>query len=65
MCRSNINFQELVVRAVTERSREYAFQALLFDPATQAVLSMRRIRQMFDEMWEAERELLHDYTDTC
>lgn len=61
LCRSNINFQELVVRAIRERSRELAFQALLFDPATQAVLSIKRIRQLFDEMWEAEEELLAAY----
>jgi alpha-galactosidase len=61
MCRSNINFQEMVVRAIRQKSRKYARQALLFDPATQAVLSMKRIGQMFDEMWEAERELLAYY----
>jgi len=62
MCRTNIIFQEMTVRAVTERSREFAFQALLFDPSTQAVLSVKRIRQMFDEMWEAEGELLSAYS---
>ena len=62
MCRTNIIFQEMVVRAITERSRELAFQALLFDPATRGVLSIRRIRQMFDEMWEAEEDLLTAYS---
>jgi len=52
----------MVVRAIAERSRESAFQALLFDPATQAVLSPRRMRQMFDEMWEAEGDLLSAYS---
>jgi len=62
MCRSNINCQEMVVRAVTERSRQCAFEALLFDPATQAVLGLKRMKQMFDEMWEAEEELLTHYS---
>lgn len=53
---------DVVVRAIAERSRECAFQALLFDPATQAVLSPRRMRQMFDEMWEAEGDLLSAYS---
>jgi alpha-galactosidase len=62
LCRSNVDFQEMVVRAIAERSRECAFQALMFDPATQAVLSIRRMRQMFDEMWEAEGDLLSAYS---
>jgi alpha-galactosidase len=61
MCRSNINFQEMVVRAIRAKSRECARQALLFDPATQAVMNMKRIGQMFDEMWKAEQGLLAYY----
>jgi alpha-galactosidase len=61
MCRSNITFQELVVHAIRRRSRQAARQALLFDPATQAVLSVKRIGQLFDEMWEAEAHLLRAY----
>jgi alpha-galactosidase len=62
LCRTNIIFQEMTVRAVTEKSREAAFQALLFDPSTQAVLNVRRIKEMFDEMWEAEEHLLTTYS---
>jgi len=62
MCRSNIDFQDMTVRAIRARSRDLARQALLFDPATQAVLSTRRIGQMFDEIWEAEGELLTEYS---
>ena len=51
----------LVGRAIRAKSRDYARQALLYDPATQAVLNMKRIGQMFDEMWEAEQELLTYY----
>lgn len=61
LCRSNVDFQELVVHAIHERSREKAFQALLFDPSTQAVLSIKHTRELFDEMWAAEKELLTAY----
>jgi alpha-galactosidase len=62
LCRSNVDFQELVVDAIREQSRDLARQALLFDPATQAVLSVRRTAQLFDEMWDAEKDLLGYYS---
>jgi alpha-galactosidase len=46
---------ELMVRAVLERDREAACLALLLDPLTAAVCSPAEIRQLFDELWEAER----------
>jgi alpha-galactosidase len=46
---------ELMVEAVLERKREAALQALMLDPLTAAVCSPQEIRQMFDEMWVAER----------
>jgi len=61
LCRSNVDFQELVVHAIREQSRDLARQALLFDPAAQAVLSVKRAGELFDEMWEAERDLLTAY----
>lgn len=60
--RTNIIFQEMVVNAIRQRSREAAYHALLLDPSTQAVLAVKRIREMFDEMWEAEGELLASYS---
>ena len=56
--RSNIACQELAVRAVLDRDREAAFHALCLDPLTAAVLPLHKIREMFDEMWEAEKDLL-------
>jgi alpha-galactosidase len=47
---------ELLVRAVLERDRDAALHALLLDPLTAAVCSPAEIRQMFDEMWAAQRE---------
>ena len=61
MCRSNVDFQEMVVQAVRERSRERAFHALMLDPQTQAVLNLKQMRRMFDELWEAEGDLLASY----
>jgi alpha-galactosidase len=56
--RSNVAVQELAVEAFLTRSREAAFQAVALDPLTAAVLPLHRIREMFDEMWEAEKDLL-------
>lgn len=55
---SNIAVQELAVRAFLDRDREAAFHACALDPLTRAVCSLDQIRAMFDELWEAERELL-------
>jgi alpha-galactosidase len=46
---------ELMVQAVIERDREPALMALMLDPLTAAVCSPDEIRQMFEEMWEAEQ----------
>jgi alpha-galactosidase len=46
---------ELMVQAVLERDREAALRALMLDPLSAAVCSPDEIRQMFEEMWEAER----------
>jgi alpha-galactosidase len=46
---------ELMVQAVLERDRQAALRALMLDPLSAAVCSPDEIRQMFEEMWEAER----------
>ncbi len=46
---------ELMVQAVVDRDREAALGALMLDPLTAAVCSPEEVRQMFEEMWEAER----------
>ncbi|MDX1932444.1 MAG: alpha-galactosidase [Capsulimonadales bacterium] len=55
---TNIAPQELAVRAVQERNREYAYHAVLLDPLARAVCSLDRLRVMFDELWDAEGDLL-------
>ena len=49
---------DLLVQALLEEDREAAVQALLLDPLTAAVCSLGEIRQMFDEMAEAQRAYL-------
>jgi alpha-galactosidase len=56
--RTNIAVQELAVQAAMRKSKTAAFQAVALDPLTSAVLPLHRIREMFDEMWAAERDLL-------
>ena len=62
LSRANVAVQELGVVAVLERSREAAFHAVCLDPLTAAVLSLREIRQMFDEMWDAHGAELDAYS---
>ncbi|MFQ6097296.1 MAG: alpha-glucosidase/alpha-galactosidase, partial [Armatimonadota bacterium] len=56
--RSNIGLQEMAVHAILERDRHKAFQAVCLDPLASAVLTLDEIRQMVDEMFEAEAEWL-------
>ncbi len=60
--RSNVAVQELAVEAFLTRNRKAAFQAVAVDPLTAALLPLHRIREMFDEMWAAEEDLL-EYFD--
>ena len=61
LCRANVSVQELTVRAILDRNPEAAFQALAVDPSTAAVLTLKRTRELFNEMWEAEGDLLSAY----
>lgn len=57
---TNVAVQELAVKAFLERDKEAAFHACALDPLTASVLSLPDIRKMFNELWDAEGELL-DY----
>jgi len=54
--RTNINVQELAVKAALEQDRTAALQAIMFDPLTSAVLTPREIEKMVEEMFKAEAE---------
>ena len=56
--RSNMAVYELGVKAALEHDRQAALHALLLDPLTAAVCSPAEIKQMFDELFEAEKEYL-------
>lgn len=60
--RTNVNVQELAVEAVLHKSREAAYHAVALDPLTAAILPLKQIRAMFDEMWEAEGDRLDYFT---
>ena len=55
---SNIVVQELAVRAVIDKDRDAAFHACAMDPLTRSVCSLDQTRSMFEELWEAEGDLL-------
>jgi len=56
--RSNISVQELTVKALVEKKRDFVFQAIMLDPLTAAVLSLDQVQKMVEEMFEAERKYL-------
>ncbi len=55
---TNIAPQELAVRAVLDRDRDAAYHACLLDPLTKSVCTLDQTRQLFDELWDAEGDLL-------
>ena len=55
---SSIAVQELAVRAVLDRDREAAFHACALDPLTAATVPLPKIREMFEELWDAEGDRL-------
>lgn len=61
VCASNMAYFDLAATACIERSKEAAIHALMLDPLTAAVLTPGQIRQMTNEMFEAERDFLPGY----
>jgi len=61
LCQQHMAVHELMAIALLEENREAAFHALALDPLTAAVCSLEEIRQMFDEMVEAEKEDLPEF----
>ncbi|MDQ3541965.1 MAG: alpha-galactosidase [Chloroflexota bacterium] len=56
--RTNVNVQELAVRAALIGEREHVYHAVMLDPLTSAVLTRDQIRTMTDELFDAHRALL-------
>ena len=59
LCQSNMAFFDLAVSAVLEKDKEKAFYALTIDPLTSAVCSLKEIRNMFNELYESEKEYIN------
>lgn len=56
--RAHMAVHELVVEAVLERDVNKARYALMLDPLTAAVCSLKEIDSLFEELWNAERDSL-------
>ena len=54
--------ESLTVEAAMKKSREMVYQAVYMDPLSSAVCSLEEIRRMVDELFEANRAFLGDYT---
>ena len=61
MMRTNINVQDLVVRAILEQKREHVYHAAMLDPNTSATLTLPKITELVDEMFEAHGKLIPRY----
>jgi alpha-galactosidase len=55
---TNINMQLMTVEAALTCKREAVYQAAMLDPHTAAELSLDRIRQLCDDMFEAHGDIL-------
>lgn len=53
-----VGTQELAAEAAVRCDREMVFRAIALDPLTAAVLTLPRIREMVDALFEAERQYL-------
>ncbi len=62
ICESNLRMIELAAIACLEKSREAAIHALMLDPLTAAVCSPAEIRQMTNELFEAEKDFLPEFS---
>jgi alpha-galactosidase len=58
LIRTNINVQELTVRALTSETREHIYHAAMMDPHTSAELDLDQIWSLVDDLIEAHGEWL-------
>ena len=61
LMRSQINVQELTVRALLDENREHIYHAAYMDPHTAAELDLRQIRNLVDDLIEAHGAMLPDW----
>jgi len=58
---TSAQIEEMVVEAGLAGDREMVYQALCYDPLSAAVLSLKEIRDMVDEMFEANKDYLPQF----
>ena len=58
---TSAQIEELAVEGSLSGDREMIYQAICYDPLTAAVCSLREIRSMVDEMFEANKEWLPQF----
>ncbi|WP_171169588.1 alpha-glucosidase/alpha-galactosidase [Ruegeria sp. HKCCA0370] len=61
LMRTQINVQELTVRALTEQNPEYIYHAAMMDPHTAAELDLRQIRNLVTDLLTAHNDWLPDW----
>ena len=61
LMRSNINVQELTVRALVDETPEHIYHAAMMDPHTAAELDMRQIRSLVDDLLAAHSDWLPEW----
>ena len=61
LIRTNINVQELTVRALTTENREHIYHAAMMDPHTAAELDLQQIWDLTDDLLSAHDEWLPEF----
>jgi alpha-galactosidase len=61
LMRTQINVQELTVRALIDQDREHIYHAAMMDPHTAAELDLRQIRNLVDDLLTAHGDWLPDW----
>lgn len=59
----HINIQELTIKAVLEKRKDYLYHAALLDPLANAMLTVDQIKAMTDEMIEAYSYITSEFSD--
>ena len=59
--RTNINVQNMTIKAVKERKKDLVYMAAYLDPHTQSELSMDDIKSLCDDLFEAHKDWLPEY----
>ena len=60
LMQTNINVQSLVVQAVLKGKREHIYHAAMFDPHTSSELSLEKIWDLVDELFQAHGNMIPD-----